>query len=89
MHYLGVPGGQNYNLYNGRYGGHATIYLDGTVYMRVPDDGLIWHVGASAGYSYKHPTARNNNTFGIEMCVYCDGVGNANETNWYFSQATQ
>ena len=34
VHYLGVDGGENYNLYGEGYGGHATVFLNGDIYLR-------------------------------------------------------
>ncbi len=88
IHYLGVDG-QNYNLYNGGYGGHATIYWDGTIYLRCFDTAVIWAVGASSGWKQKHPTARNSNTYSIEMCCHNDGDAGGEAKDWYFTQETQ
>ena len=43
----------------------------------------LWHVGASSGFSYKHPDARNYNTIGIECACYSIG------DRWFFTKATQ
>lgn len=40
------------------------------VVRAIPENELAWHVGAKA---YKHSSARNSNTIGIEMCVNADG----------------
>lgn len=88
IHYLGVDG-QNYNLSSGGFGGHATIYWDGTIYLRCYDTAVIWAVGASSGWKQEHPTARNHNTYSIEMCCHNDGDAGAYAKDWYFTQATQ
>lgn len=88
FHYLGVDG-QNWELFNGRFGGHDTIFWAGGIHHRVPYDGVIYHVGASSGYTYKHPTARNCNTIGVEMCPHCAGDSTTVNPYWYFTQETQ
>lgn len=90
IHYLGVDGGQNYNLYNGGYGGHATIYLNGDIYLRCFDTATIWAVGASSGFKQIHPKARNMNTWSIEMCVFNEHhASSSSDKTWYFTQKTQ
>lgn len=90
VHYLGVDGGENWNLYGGGYGGHATIYLNGTIYLRCFNEATIWAVGASSGFKQVHPYARNMNTFSIEMCCYNENhKSNSSDKTWYFTQATQ
>ena len=88
IHYLGVNG-QNPYLYGGGYGGHFYISKDGKCYQAAEVTDKLWHVGASSGYSYIHPYARNNNTIGVECGTYTNsGKNNDNET-WYFTEATQ
>lgn len=90
VHYLGVDGGENYNLYGEGYGGHATIYLNGTIYLRCFNEATIWAVGASSGFKQIHPEARNINTFSIEMCCYNENhASSSSDKTWYFTQATQ
>ena len=90
MHYLGVDGGQNYNLYNGGYGGHTTIFLNGDIHERCYPEATIWAVGASSGFRQIHPTARNMNTFSIELCCYNENhASSSSDKTWYFTQATQ
>lgn len=90
VHYLGVDGGENYNLYGEGYGGHATIYLNGTIYLRCFNEATIWAVGASSGFKQIHPEARNTNTFSIEMCCYNEHhASSSSDKTWYFTQATQ
>lgn len=90
VHYLGVDGGENWNLYGGGYGGHATIYLNGTIYLRCYNEATIWAVGASSGFKQVHPYARNMNTFSIEMCCYNENHrSSSSDKTWYFTQATQ
>lgn len=90
VHYLGVDGGENYNLYGGGYGGHATIYLDGRIFLRCFNEATIWAVGASSGFKQIHPYARNMNTYSIEMCCYNENhASSSSDKTWYFTQATQ
>lgn len=90
VHYLGVDGGENWNLYGGGYGGHATIYLDGRIFLRCYDEATIWAVGASSGFKQVHPRARNMNTWSIEMCVYNEHhASSSSDKTWYFTQKTQ
>lgn len=90
VHFLGVDGGENYNLYGEGYGGHATIFLNGDIYLRCYNEATIWAVGASSGFKQKHPVARNMNTFSIEMCCYnTNHASSSSDPTWYFTQATQ
>lgn len=90
IHFLGVDGGENWNLYGGGYGGHTTIFLNGDIHERCFATATIWAVGASSGWKQKHPVARNMNTFSIELCCYNDHhVSASSDPTWYFTQATQ
>lgn len=90
VHYLGVDGGENWNLYGGGYGGHATIFLNGDIYIRCYNEATIWAVGASSGFKQVHPKARNMNTWSIEMCCYNENhKSSSSDRTWYFTQATQ
>lgn len=90
IHFLGVDGGQNYNLYGEGYGGHACIYLDGTIYLRCFDNATIWAVGVSSGFKRVHPTANNGNTWSIEICCYNENhKSSSSDKTWYFTQASQ
>ena len=87
-HYLGVNG-NNPDLYGGGYGGHYYIDRQGKCYQAALPTDKLWHVGASSGFVYIHPTARNHNTVGVECATYtASGRDNDNET-WYFTEATQ
>lgn len=49
-----------------------------------------WHCGIKEGGTYKHPTARNKNAIGIDLCedkICCDSFG-VNEHDWYFTEKT-
>lgn len=88
IHYLGVNG-QNPDLYGGGYGGHFYVSKDGKCYQAAQVTDKLWHVGASSGFSYIHPYARNTNTIGVQCATYtASGKNNDNET-WYFTEATQ
>lgn len=82
VHYLGVEG-ENFDLYGGGYGGHFYVSKDGHIYQAAKVTDKLWHVGASSGFSYKHPMARNSNTIGIECGTYKQGG------KWFFTEATQ
>lgn len=82
IHYLGVNG-ENPDLYGGGYGGHFYVSKQGECYQAAEVTDKLWHVGASSGFSYKHPYARNSNTIGIECATYSIG------DSWYFTEKTQ
>jgi len=82
IHYLGVNG-ENPDLYGGGYGGHFFVYLDGRCSQAAKVTDKLWHVGASSGFRYIHPYARNANTIGIECATYSIG------DRWFFTKATQ
>ena len=82
IHYLGVDG-ENPDLYGGGYGGHFYVSKLGDCYQAAKVTDKLWHVGASSGFSYKHPDARNYNTIGIECACYSIG------DRWFFTKATQ
>ena len=89
-HYLGVDGGENWNLYGGGYGGHTTIFLNGDIHERCYPEATIWAVGASSGFKQIHPKARNMNTFSIEICCYNENhKSSSSDKTWYFTQASQ
>lgn len=82
IHYLGVDG-ENPDLYNGGYGGHFYVSKDGRCFQAAEVTDKLWHVGASDGFKYKHPVARNKNTTGIECACY------SRSGRWFFTEATQ
>lgn len=87
-HYLGVNG-NNPDLYGGGYGGHYYIDRQGKCYQAALPTDKLWHVGASNGFVYIHPNARNHNTVGVECATFtASGKDNDNET-WYHTEATQ
>lgn len=70
MHYTANDGDTDEN--NGKYfannyvGASAHYFVDGnSITQSVPDDYNAYHCGA---YRYKHPTCRNSNSIGIEIC---------------------
>ena len=82
IHYLGVNG-ENPDLYGGGYGGHFYVSKLGDCYQAAKVTDKLWHVGASSGFRYIHPYARNSNTIGIECACYSIG------DRWFFTKATQ
>lgn len=82
IHYLGVNG-ENPDLYGGGYGGHFYVSKTGVCYQAALVTDKLWHVGASSGFRYIHPDARNTNTIGIECATYSENG------KWYFTEATQ
>ena len=82
IHYLGVNG-ENPDLYGGGYGGHFYVSKTGVCYQAAKVTDKLWHVGASSGFRYTHPYARNTNTIGIECGTY------SQNGKWYFTEATQ
>ena len=82
IHYLGVNG-ENPDLYGGGYGGHFYVSKTGVCYQAALVTDKLWHVGASSGFRYIHPDARNANTIGIECATY------SSNGKWYFTEATQ
>ena len=88
VHYLGVNG-ENPYLYGGGYGGTFYVSKTGEVYQAAKVTDKLWHVGASSGFSYIHPDARNNNTIGVECATYTSSGRNDDDETWYFTEATQ
>lgn len=89
IHYVGASGGALNNVrYYGRtaeiqasahyFVGHASE--GAAVYASVAETDTAWHVGAR---KYVHPTCRNYNSIGIELCCHQDGAG-----LWYFDPET-
>lgn len=88
VHYLGVNG-ENPYLYGGGYGGHFYISKKGEVYQAAKVTDKLWHVGASSGFSYIHPDARNNNTIGVECATFTLSGNNNDDEEWFFTEETQ
>ena len=84
IHYLGVTG-ENHDLDSDGCGAHYYIYKDGTIYQRCSHNAIVYQVGTAGMYTQKHPTARNANTIGIELCCNCDGNSkSAEDPKWWF-----
>ena len=88
FHYVGATGGAEANAkYYGRtpgIGASAHYFVDhapnAEVWASVDEGDTAWHCGAK---SYRHPTCRNANSIGIEMCCHLDAKG-----GWYIDEAT-
>lgn len=94
IHYLGVPNADNPNLYGGGFGGHYYVSRTGQAYWSADEDQVIWHVGASSGFSERHPNGwspTNRNCVGIEMGVYKTNASSdySGDKDWYYSTETQ
>ena len=70
VHYTANDGDTDEN--NGNYfknnyvGASAHYFVDGdSITQSVPDNHIAWHCGANR---YKHPTCRNSNSIGVELC---------------------
>lgn len=83
VHYVGALGGAQdnckyfYDTYRGA-SAHYFVGHQGEIWQCVDDADVAWHCGAP---SYKHPSCRNSNSIGIELCCKNNG-------NWYFEDAT-
>lgn len=85
VHYVGALGGAEANCkyfydVNRNASAHYFVGHAGEVWQCVEDKDIAWHCGAK---SYVHPSCRNSNSIGVEMCVKKDANG-----NWYFEAAT-
>ena len=89
-HYVGATGGAEANAkyYRGAagLGASAHYFVDhapgAEVWASVPEGDTAWHCGRSDG-KYLHPTCRNANSIGIEMCCHKTAAG-----VWYIDEAT-
>lgn len=88
IHFLGVNG-ENPDLYDGCYGGHFYVSKAGQCYQAAEVGDRLWHVGASSGFVYLHPDARNTNTIGIECATYTASGRNNDSEPWYYTEASQ
>lgn len=88
-HYVGAEGSalQNAKYFNTHKNVNASAHYfvgnkteNGAIYRCVKEEDTAWHVGAN---KYYHPTCRNANSIGIEMCCHLD----ENE-NWYIDEVT-
>lgn len=91
IHYVGALGGAEANAkyYGSTPGiGASAHYFVGhasegaAVYQSVDEGDTAWHCGRSDG-KYVHPSCRNANSIGIEMCCHQDRAG-----RWYFDPET-
>ena len=89
-HYVGAAGGAEANA---RYyhntpgiGASAHYFVDhapgAQVWQSVAEGDTAWHCGRSDG-KYKHPSCRNANSIGIEMCCHQRADG-----SWYIDEET-
>ena len=86
FHYVGATGGarNNAKYYHDRalkisahyFVGHASE--GAAIWQSVAEADTAWHCGAKR---YRHPTCRNANSIGIEMCCHQDTAG-----NWYIDE---
>lgn len=77
IHYTGNNGDTAYgntNYFKSTYRGASAHYFvdEKEIWRSVADDDIAWHCGAN---SYKHPTCRNTNSIGIELCSRKDSKG--------------
>ena len=56
--------------YASKYIGASAHYFcdPNEIWQSVEDKDVAWHCGTAGYYTQKHPTLRNSNTIGIEMC---------------------
>lgn len=86
-HYVGATGGAaanaRYYQNTANVGASAHYFVDhapgAEVWQSVPETDTAWHCGAR---SYVHPTCRNANSIGIEMCCKKGPSG------WYIEEET-
>ena len=89
-HYVGATGGAKanakYYCNTDGIGASAHYFVDhapeAEVWASVPEADTAWHCGRSDG-KYKHPTCRNANSIGIEMCCHQRADG-----TWYIDDET-
>lgn len=88
FHYVGATGGAQANakyFYNTANAGASAHYFVGhasegaEIWSSVPEGDTAWHCGAK---SYVHPSCRNANSIGIEMCCKLGPSG------WYIEEET-
>lgn len=85
IHFVGATGSAKNNAdyfyaQNRNASAHFFVGHGYDVWQVVEIKDIAWHCGAS---SYKHPSCRNSNSIGVEMCCYKDANG-----RWYFTQET-
>ena len=89
LHYVGATGGAEANAkhyHNNSPGISAHYFVDhgptAEVWASVAEDCVAAHCGRTDG-KYKHPTCRNANSIGIEMCCHQRADG-----SWYIDPET-
>lgn len=74
IHYVGAVSTAKNNCvyFYSTYRGASAHYFvdDNSIWQCVEDKDVAWHVGAN---SYRHPSCRNTNSIGIEMCCFMNG----------------
>lgn len=77
VHYTGNNGDTAYsntNYFKSYRGASAHYFVDETsIYQSIEDKNIAWHCGA---YVYYHPSCRNFNSIGVELCSIKDSKGN-------------
>lgn len=89
-HYVGALGDARQNAYyygtTPGIGASAHLFVghgpEADIWASVPEDCVASHCGRTDG-KYKHPTCRNANSIGIELCCHRRPDG-----TWYFDQET-
>lgn len=90
IHYVGATGSARNNAaYYGStpgirasahyFVGHASE--GAAIWASVPEGDTAWHCGTDR--KYFHPTCRNSNSIGVELCCHPRGDG-----SWYFDEET-
>ena len=64
---------------------HYFVGHEGEIRQVVEDANIAWHCGSKI---YRHPSCRNANSIGIEMCCRTTGDKMKADNNWYFEDAT-
>ena len=77
IHYTGNNGDtaqNNIRYFQSDYRGASAHYFvdEKEIWRSVTDEDIAWHCGAK---SYRHPSCRNSNSIGIEMCSRKDKQG--------------
>lgn len=94
LHYVGAAGTaeQNATYYGSTAdigaSAHYFVGHDGQVWQSVEEHDTAWHCGAKR---YRHPTCRNGNAIGVELCCRRrEGLpaGAAATQGWYFEPET-
>ena len=91
IHYVGGVAGAKQNceyFSKADLGASAHFFVghDGEIWQSVEIKNIAWHCGSKTGY--KHPSCRNANSIGIELCCKTTGDPTKADANWYFTDAT-